>query len=366
MIAISPYQLFSLMVLFQIGTTIIFGFASGAGRDAWISASASSLIGSALVAGYAAITKLNGYVSLVGCLRKRLGKWAGTPLAWLYVLVFIYEAARGVSDLKFLVPLTILPETPAWFFTAAFLMLVVYTARAGLEVLCRIAGVLLPVLIAFIILETLLLVVSGSLRFEYLTPFFSEGYQRVAKSIWPTGIMQSYGESIEMTVFWFVLNKRGILGRISVGATLFAGFFIVLFDVLSITTLGEHIFQGRIIPAFIVMRLVSVVDFLENLEAVGSLYFICTIFVKITVHTLAAALCMRELTYASKNNAAIWITACFTYVIGLTMASNFSEHLKAGIEITPKTILVPICLVLPGIVLSLSLFEKAKDKRAAR
>ena len=34
MIMISPYQLFSLMVLYQFGTTVIFGFASGAGRDA--------------------------------------------------------------------------------------------------------------------------------------------------------------------------------------------------------------------------------------------------------------------------------------------------------------------------------------------
>jgi spore germination protein KB len=112
MIAISPYQLFSLIVLFQFGTTVIFGFASGAGRDAWISTSVSSLLGALLIAGYATITKLNGYISLVGCFRKRFGRWVGTPLAWLYPLLFIYELARGISDLKFLVPLTLLPKRP--------------------------------------------------------------------------------------------------------------------------------------------------------------------------------------------------------------------------------------------------------------
>ena len=305
------------------------------------------------------------------CLRflftyQNLGKWAGTPVAWIYALFFIYELGRCVGDLKFLLPLTILTETPIWFFTATFLVLVIYTARAGLEVLCRVSGILLPVLILFILLETMLLIVSKSLRFEYLTPIFGEGFQRVAENIWPTCIMQSYGESIDMAVFWFTLSKKERLGRVCLGATLFAGFFIILFDVLSITALGEDVFQAMIIPAFIVMRLVSVADFLENLEVIGSIYFICTIFMKGTVQALAAAICIRELTFASKNNKAIWITAIFGYVVGLTLTSNFSEHLLVGIELIPKYLLLPICLIVPGIVLLLSLFAKAKERRILR
>jgi spore germination protein KB len=244
------------------------------------------------------------------------------------------------------------------------MMLVIYTAHAGLEVLCRVAGVLLPLLIAFILLETLFLMASGSLRAEYLMPVFGEGFQRVAENIWPIGVMQSYGESIEMAVFWCLLNKRGHLGRISVGATLFAGLFIVLFDVLSITALGDHLFQEMMLPAFTTLKLASIAGFLENLDALGSLYFICTAFIKISVHVLAAALCIRELTFAGKNNAAIWISASSAYVVGMTMASNFSEHLHVGIKIIPNILLVPMFVVLPGLVFLLSLFGKAKKTGA--
>ncbi|MFH5184008.1 endospore germination permease [Paenibacillus sp. TAB 01] len=365
MISVSPYQLFSLIVLFQIGTTIIFGFASDAGRDAWISALVSSLLGAILVAGYGVITRLNGYISLAGCLQSRFGKWLGTPLAWLYPLLFMYELGRGVSDLKFLAPLTLLPKTPAWFFTAAFMVLVIYTACAGLEVLCRVASFLLPVLVLFILLEMFLLTVSGGLRLDYLTPVLGEGVGRVAKNIWPTGIMQSYGESIEMTVLWCFMSRREYLGRISVGASLLAGFFIVIFDLLSITALGEHVFQRGIIPSFVVMRMLSIADFLENLEAVGALYFICTIFIKITTHTLAAALCIRELARMSNNTAPVWITVLIAYVVGMTMAGNFSEHLHIGFKVVPAFVLVPLCLIVPGILLLLSMFAKLRERRAA-
>lgn len=366
MIMISPYQLFSLMVLFQFGTTVIFGFASGAGRDAWIAASMSFLVGALLIAGYAAITKLNGSVSLVGWFRRRLGTWLGTMLAWVYPVAFIYDAGRGISDLKFLLPLTLLPETPPWFFTAAFMMVVVYVMYAGIEVLCRVAGVLLPVLIVFILLETVLLAASGSLRADYLQPILGEGVGRVAANVWPIGITQTYGQSIEMAAFWVMLNKRGHLGKISVGATLFAGLFIALFDLLAIAALGEHVFKEMIFPAFTILKLSSIADFLENLDALGALYFMCTVFIKMSVHLFAAFLCIRELTgAAAQNHAAIWITAGSAYGIGMTMADNFSEHLHVGIKIIPNVLWVPLYLIVPAFILLLSVIGKPNKKELA-
>ncbi|MDF2964286.1 MAG: spore gernimation protein [Paenibacillus sp.] len=365
MTVISPYQLFALTVLFQFGTTVIFGFASGSGRDAWLTASLSSILGAALIAVYVVITKLNGYDSLVGWYRKRFGRWLGTPLAWLYPQLFIYDAARGISDLKFLVPLTILPKTPPWFFTAAFILVVVYVLYAGIEVLCRIAGVLLPVLILFILLESVLLWASGSLHSDYLKPMLGEGFGRVGEQIWPIGITQTYGESIEMAVFWFMLNKRGHLLKISLGATLFASFFIVLFDLLAITALGEHIFKEMIFPAFTILKLSSIADFLENLDALGALYFMCTAFIKISVHMIAAVLCIRELTAASGDSIAIWITAVSVYTVAMTMAGNFYEHLQAGMEQLQDAVWVPMFIILPMLVLVLSLFEKMFKRRKA-
>ncbi|KRE69634.1 GerAB/ArcD/ProY family transporter [Paenibacillus sp. Soil750] len=365
MISISPYHFFSLMVLFELGTTVIFGFGSDSGRDAWISASISSLLGGILIAGYVTISKLNDFVSMVGWFTKWFGKWLGTPIAWLYPLFFVYTAARIICDLRFLLPITLLPKTPPWFFIGTLILLILYVMYAGIDVLFRIAGVLLPVVILFILFETIILFASGSLHGEYLRPVLAEGFGRVSKNIWPVGVTTTYGECFVMSVFWCLLKKKGYLGRISIGAALFAGLFIVLFDVLAITSLSEHLFQKMIFPVFTILKLSSVADFLENLEVLGAMYFMCSAFIKISVYLFAAVLCIRDLTHAANDRLAIWITAIFAYVMAMTMANNLPEHLQVWLGSLAKIIVVPMYIVLPGIILLLSLFGKLKNRRTA-
>jgi spore germination protein KB len=344
---LSGYQLFSIIVLFQLGTTVIFGFAAGSGRDAWLAGIASAALGSALIAGYAGITKLTGYVSLTQWFRRAFGPF-GVPLAWLYPLLFVYDAGRILKDLAFLVPSTLLPNTPHWVFNAAFLVVAVYLIFSGIEVLGRVAGALLPVLVLFGVLETALLFASDSLQFDRFLPIAGEGWGRIAESVWPMGITQTYGESIEMAVFWHLLHRRRSLPAIGVAATWFAGAIIVLFDSLAIAALGEHLFMELIFPDFMILNLSSVAGFLENLNALGAMFFLCTAFVKITVHLYAAALCVRELTAASRSAPAVWATAGAAFVLYLTMGDNFHEHIVAGTERLPYTLWVPMFLVLPA------------------
>ena len=362
---ISSYHLFALMVMFQFGTTVIFGFGIDSGRDAWFTALISSLLGGILIAGYVAIAKLNHFASLVSWFPKWFGKWLGTPLAWLYPLFFIYTAARIICDLRFLLPLTLLPKTPAWFFIGILIMLILYVMYAGIEILFRIAGILLPVLILFILFETIVLWASGSLHVDYLRPFMAEGFGRVSKNVWPVGVTTTYGECLVMGVFWYKLNSKQNLGRVSVGAALFAGFFIVLFDLLAITSLGEYLFKKMVFPAFTILKLTSVADFLENLEVFGAMYFMCSAFVKISVYLFAAVACIRELTYAANDHLAIWITTLIAYVMSMTMAHNLSEHLQVWLGSIANMIVVPMYIVLPGIILLLSLLVNLKNRRAA-
>ncbi|UJF33527.1 GerAB/ArcD/ProY family transporter [Paenibacillus hexagrammi] len=306
---ISAYQLFSLIVLYQFGTTVIFGFASDAGRDAWVAAALSSLLGAGLICGYALLTKLNGHSSLVSWFTRNFGIWAGTPIAWLYPLLFLYDGARVICDLKFLLPLTLLPATPPWFFLLAFMLVVIYLLDAGAQVLFRMAGILLPVLLVFILLEALLLWVSGSLHLSYVRPVLGQGFGKVLSSVWPLGITQTYGETIEIAVLWHLMKKESRLGLISIGATLFAAMFIVLFDILAVTALGERLFQEMIFPAFTILKLSRIADFLENLDALGALYFMCTAFIKLSVHLLTAVLCIRELLQTKSYTPVIWTCA---------------------------------------------------------
>ena len=134
---ISNYQLFTLTVLFQIGTTIIFGFASSSGRGAWISVIVSTGIGLLIILLYLTLMKLNPGLTIVQWYPKQFGKWIGVPIAWLYPLEFMYEGGRGIGDLKILFPSTILPKTPPLVVMLLLLALIAYTLFSGIETFGR-------------------------------------------------------------------------------------------------------------------------------------------------------------------------------------------------------------------------------------
>ncbi|WP_082198024.1 GerAB/ArcD/ProY family transporter [Bacillus sp. FJAT-26390] len=205
-----------------------------------------------------------------------------------------------------------------------------------------------------------------SLHSGYLRPVLADGFGRVLNNVWPVGITTTYGECFAMAVFWCMLKKKGYLGRISSGATLFAGLFIVLFDVLAITALGEYLFQKMVFPAFTILKMTSVADFLENMEVLGAMYFICSAFIKISVYLFAAVLCIRDLTYSSNDRQAIWMTTLIAYVMAMSMANYLTEHLEVWLGSIANIVVVPMYIVLPGIILLLSLFGKRQRRREAQ
>lgn len=97
---ISSYQLFALTMLFQIGTTIIFGFSSAAGRDAWLAVGMSTAIGSLAIYIYLKLMQMHPGLSLVEWYPRQFGRRLGMPVAWLYPLLLIYDAGRGLGDLR--------------------------------------------------------------------------------------------------------------------------------------------------------------------------------------------------------------------------------------------------------------------------
>jgi spore germination protein KB len=119
---LSNYQIFGLTFLYQIGTTIIFGFGASAGRDAWIAILLSTLLGTLITVMYVLLMKLNPGLTLVQWFPAQFGKWLGTPISWLYPLIFLFDAGRAAGDLKDLIPATLLPTTPPMVFNGLFLI----------------------------------------------------------------------------------------------------------------------------------------------------------------------------------------------------------------------------------------------------
>lgn len=354
---ISNYQLFTLMMLFQIGTTIIFGFGSGAGRDAWISVLLSAAVGIVITGVYAILLIMHPGLTLVEWFPKQFGKWPGSFLGWLYPLLFIYNAGRGLADMSFLIPDTLLPQTPPLFSVGLLVLLLIYGLYKGIEVLGRLAGILLPFILLLLMLEIVFLLVSGTINLRELLPIAGKGWAPILEAVWPAGITQSFGEMSAMTILWPLAKSRKGAIRTALLSTLGTGLLIAATDILALVVIGEPIFKRAYYPMYILLRQIEVGELLDNLDVLAVLYFVITVFFKTVLYLFAAIRSIQLLANLPSIRPLVIPASLFALFMSMTMTDNLMEHIM-GVHMTilspyfwiPLQYVLPIMLLLTAVV----------------
>lgn len=347
---ISGYQLFALTALFQTGTTIIFGFSSSAGRDAWLAALLSTVLGAIAIFFYLTLMKMHPGLTLVEWYPRTFGVWIGMPLAWLYPLLLIYDAGRGLGDLRDLIPTTILPTTPQIITLGIYMLAVAYILFCGIETIGRLSEIWMPVLFLAVCLEVILLFSSDIIHLQNLQPVAGQGWGKVWQAVWPLGITQTFGESIELAMLWPLVKQQEGIVRTTMAATFITGGLISLLDALAITVLGETTFSHSIYPLYVLIQQIDFANFIQNLDALGVIYFLTTTFFKITLHLFSAIYGMQKLTKVTNSRIFILPVVIITLYLGLHMASGVVDHIETGLKILPYNLWIPLFFLLPGIL----------------
>ncbi|MHC1685140.1 MAG: endospore germination permease [Clostridiaceae bacterium] len=351
---ISNYQLFMLITLYEVGTTVIFGFTSGAGRSAWIPVLISTFIGILINIVYYGLYKMNPGLTVVQWYPAQFGKWIGVPIAWIYTLEFMYDAGRGINDLEILIPNTLLPRTPIWIIELIFILVLTYGLFNGIETIARLGELFLPVILFLYVLEVMLLCSSDIINVQYIKPFLGKGWRNILDAVWPLGITQTFGQTLEFTMLWPQIKDQNKILRTTILATLLSGFFIASLNIFAIISLGEATFARSLFPLYELIRLINVGDFIENLDAINVLYFLTTAFFKLYIHLFSALRGLQQLTYSKNNTTLIIMIVSIVFFLGMNMAESTSEHLTVGVEIIPYNLWLPLFYILPIILFIVS------------
>lgn len=360
MYKISIFQLFAITFIFQLGTTIIFGFGGSAGRDAWIGELVSCFLGVFVVLIYIALMRMNPGLTLVQWFPTQLGRWVGTPLAFLYPLMFLYLVGRTIADIRDMVSTTLLSNTPLIIIAGVFAFIIAYCVYGGIEIVSRLGEMFLPIVLVMFCIEIILLFGSSVLHLNNLLPIFEKGWQPVWKVVYPSGITQSFGETLALAMFWPETKHPEKVMKITILASLLSGIMITCFDVLAILVFGG-MFSGFVYPLYTLLSLISIGDFIENLQMFGVLYFLMTALLKSVIEMLAAVRGIQQLTNM-KSYRVLVIPACaIALFLGMTMSKNIAEHIyRQHFEILVPYVWVPLLLVLPTILLIVTWLRQLK------
>ncbi|MBT2653924.1 endospore germination permease [Bacillus sp. ISL-18] len=364
---ISRSQLFILILMFEVGTSILFVpylVVSTAKQDAWMGILLGICIGLVIVGIYAILSKRYSHLTVVEMNERILGKWAGKGLSILfffYVLIVTAGLLRIIGDF---IGAQILPETPIQAIEIIFILLVIYGTRLGLETFSRTSEMVLPWILLFFFL--LIMFLLPEIQFKNLSPYLEVGVKPVIKAAFLSlGIPFA-----DLIIFLMILpsvapSKK--LGKVLVLGTLTGGFILFVVVIMSILVLGPTQTAQLNYPIYVLAQKVNIGDFIQRIEVLtGGMVFI-TIFIKTTISFYSLTLSFAQI-FNLKEFKMLSFPFGIIVVISANIMSPNIIFFHTFLTTTWTPIVLLYGLLLPLLLLGIDTFKigfyKRKNKLA--
>jgi spore germination protein KB len=153
------------------------------------------------------------------------------------------------------------------------------------------------------------------------------------------------------------VNDRRKIKTTAIAAVLAAGILLSVNIVCMISVLGPDLYGRLIYPLLSVVRMASVADFLERIDAVVILFMVAGGFFKVGVYIYGAAAAMAHLFKLQSYHTVLVPLGLIVIALGQIMAKNFVQldNLK---KFTYPFVYLPLQFVIPTLLLFIAFFHK--------
>ncbi|MGG3572961.1 GerAB/ArcD/ProY family transporter [Bacillus gobiensis] len=366
---VSVIQLFALMFLFELGTMIVVSYGISAKKDSWLAILLGMFGGIALFYIYYALFRQYPNLPLTGYVRKIFGKYVGWIIGLLYVIYFMYVAARGLREFGDLLVSSTLRETPLLAINILMVLVICYVIYLGIEVLGRTAEIFIVILISLGISGNILVYLSGSVDIDNLQPFLENGWNPVLTTAFPLTTFNPFGEAIVFTMLLPYLNRPKLVKKVWLSAVISSGLILSYTASLNIAVLGVETVERATFPLLSTIGRVNLFEFIQRLDVIVVYTLMITMFFKISIWFYCSIIGMIDL-FKVKNHQHILLPAAIILIIlSMIIATDYPEHIKEGLEIIQYPMHIPLFVIIPLLMLIVTLIrnrfkKKAKDEKS--
>ncbi|MEH7482053.1 GerAB/ArcD/ProY family transporter [Neobacillus drentensis] len=361
---ISTTQLFVLVVLFEMGSAILVGIAADAKQDAWM-AILLGLAGGIMI--FLVYYKLYMYypdLPLTSYVQEITGKWLGRLIGLLYIVYFIYLAARVLRDFGELLTTTIYNSTPLFVINSLMIITIIYAIHKGFEVLARVGEIYFGVVYLTAILGMLLITFSGLIHLGNLKPILENGLKPVIKTFLTQTINFPFGEMVVFTMLLPFLREKKKAKMVCLCGMILSGINITITIVVNIAVLGVDLFYRSTFPLLQTVGRIQIADFIERLDVLFMLYLVIGAFFKIAIYYYAAVAGAADIFQISNQGKLGFPIGIIVLFASITIASNYAEHIKEGLVIVPTYLHWPFQIIIPSMLLMIAFFRNRKKKKS--
>lgn len=354
-------ELFSLMMIFEIGTALLFCLGIAAKQDAWLAVLLAMTAAFFLIFVFILLfNKTN--MNLAQILEYAFGKYIGKILSLLYAFYFFYNAAKNTRDYTELSLNTITPKTPIYVFPLFMMLLVMYYLLFDISILGRVAKIILPIILIITLIQPLPVITKSDFSFTKLLPVMEGGILPVIKAAFPLILTFPFGELIAFTMVFTELKQKNKLLKYSILLVLLAGLLLSFNNIIIISALGIAEAERYNFPFYQVTTLISF-GTLKNFDTFFVIIMVLGIFFKITVFTYAGLKALQNTFELNDYKSMLIPVATIITGASFVIADSYPTYIIIGLKITPLYIHVPLQIILPVLTL-IAVSIKAKKKPA--
>ncbi|REE87472.1 spore germination protein KB [Paenibacillus taihuensis] len=313
---LSANQIFWIMTTMAVGVALLLTIGQSIGianKNAWISVIICGFICAYAVFAASKLSQLYPKQSFIEYSQVILGKWLGRLVVLIYFVQWYSVTGVIMRELTNRMNL-IMPRTPSWVIILGILAVVVYAVSQGIEVIGRCAEIIGPVII-FIVILTLLLSLNNW-RTEFILPVF--------KDIPPIPILEGalapaaiIGQNVILIMLFKFTPNPDSARKAAVAGTATASLLVTITVVFVITTFGPFMPAKMWYPYFELVRVISVVDFIQNVDVVFVVAWLASVFIRISVIFFAASYGMGQFLKLKNWKHVLWVNVPIVFILAL-------------------------------------------------
>jgi len=200
----------------------------------------------------------------------------GRAIGFLYIFYFFILLCRDFRILILYINITLLEYTPLLIVAMLILACAVYMARAGLEVSARVNEIWMFLYVVCVLLVPIL--VAPAIHLHHLFPMLYDGFVPVLKGSW--FLFPFFGDII---ILPFLIGYPAFKLKSGTQGLLIGSASIFILIACALLVLGANVASRFTFPAYELVRLIQLTDFLDRLELPLVAIWMPTLITKIAI-----------------------------------------------------------------------------------
>lgn len=360
---VSASQLFILMVLFELGTSLLLPIAMEAKQDAWLAILLGMVSSFILFLIYHKPYSYYPNLLPMEYMQKILGKAIGKVVAFLYIFYFIYDVARVLRDMGEMLLTFAYPDTPLFIASALLILVIMYTVHKGIEVIARSGEIFFIFIYILAVIGFILIVCSGLIDITNLKPVLEKGLLPILKTVYTQILYFPFGEAIVFTMILPYLKNPKKAKVTMLCATGLTGINLTITMLINISVLGVGLTERSQFPLLSTIQSIQVADFLERLDVFFMLALVIGGFFKISILFYGAVIGTANLFKIRSPSQLSYPIGLIILFISMMISSNFQEHIHEGIGVEMFVLQIPLLVIIPSLLLVAFLKNRKKQRR---